>query len=138
MRATIRISNRSAGKSATRERFNSRSGFGNSNHNDYEKIKIILAVFVLLEVLDAALTFIGISQRGLLFEKNLFIRNFIASFGFLMVAAIKVFASAAFALLINYFYGNFEKYRKYLFYLSVLLALIALYGAGSSAYVLLL
>jgi len=101
------------------------------------KIKIVLAAFVLLEVLDAALTFIGISQRGLFFEKNLFARNLIASFGFLPVAAIKIFASAAFALTINYLCGRFEKYRKMLFYLSALLALIAFYGAGSSAYVLL-
>ncbi len=99
--------------------------------------KIILAVFVLLEVLDALLTFFGISQRGLAFEKNFFVRNFISSFGFLPIAAIKIITSAAFAFLINYFYGSFEKYRKYLFYLSVLLALIAFYGAGSSAYVLL-
>jgi|GEM_PF-5422169 len=102
-----------------------------------DKIKIVLAAFVLLEVLDAALTFIGISQRGLFFEKNLFARNFIASFGFLPIAAIKIVVSTAFALLINYFYGRLEKYGKMLFYLSVLLALIAFYGAGSSVYVLL-
>ena len=101
-----------------------------------QKIKIVLAAFVIFEILDAMLTFIGISQRGLFFEKNLFVRNFIASFGFLPVAAIKVFASVAFALMINYFYGRFEKYRKMLFYLSVLLALIAFYGAGSSVYIL--
>lgn len=103
-----------------------------------EKIKIILAAFVLLEILDAALTFFGISQRGLFFEKNLFARDFIASFGFLPVAAVKVFASAAFALIINYFYCRFEKYGKMFLYLSVLLMLIAFYGAGSNAYVLLL
>lgn len=102
------------------------------------KIKIILAAFVLLEVLDAALTFIGISQRGLFFEKNIFARNFIADFGFLPIAAIKVFTSAAFALLINYFYSRLEKYGKMLFYLSVLLMLIAFYGTGSSVYVLLI
>ncbi len=91
-----------------------------------------------MESLDAALTFFGISQSGLVFEKNVFIRNLIAGFGFLPVAAIKVFASAVFAFLINYFYGKFERYRKMLFYLSVLLALIALYGVGSSVFVLLL
>ncbi len=101
-----------------------------------QKIKIILAAFVLFEILDAVLTFLGISQRGLVFEKNLFARNFISSFGFLTIAMIKVFVSAAFALMINYFYGRFEKYRKMLFYLSVLLMMIAFYGAGSSVYVL--
>ncbi|MFZ3076879.1 MAG: DUF5658 family protein [Candidatus Aenigmatarchaeota archaeon] len=101
-----------------------------------DKIKIILAAFVLLEILDAALTFFGISQRGLLFEKNIFVRSFIANFGFLPIAAIKIGVSAVFAILINYLYGRFEKYRKMLLYLSVLLMLIAFYGAGSSAYVL--
>lgn len=136
---SIRISNRSDGESAAQHRFNSRSDSLRSNHNDISvntKIRIILAAFILLEILDAALTFFGISQRGLFFEKNLFARNFIASFGFLPVAAIKVFASAAFAFMINYLYGRFEKCKKYLFYLSILLSLIAFYGAGSSVYVL--
>ncbi len=101
-----------------------------------QKIKIVLAAFVLFEVLDAALTFFGISQHGLLFEKNLFVRNFISGFGFFPIAAIKVFASAAFALMINYLYGRFEIYGKALFYLSVLLMLVAFYGAGSSVYIL--
>lgn len=102
-----------------------------------KNIKIVLAAFVLLEALDAALTFFGISQRGLLFEKNLFVRNFIASFGFLPIAAIKIVLSVVFAFLINYIYKKFKKYRKMLFYLSVLLMLVASYGAGSSVYVLL-
>ncbi len=132
---SIRISNRNANGSPPINRSNSRSDFGNSSNNS-GKIKFVLAAFVLLEILDAALTFIGISHSGLTFEKNVFIRNLIAGFGFLPVAAIKVFASAAFALLINYFYGKFERYRKYLFYLSVLLMLVAFYGVGSGVYVL--
>lgn len=101
-----------------------------------KKVKIILAAFVLLEILDAVLTFFGITQLGLGFEKNVFARNLIESFGFVPIALIKVAASAAFAVMINYFYGKFKNYRKLLLCLSVLLMLIALYGAGSSAYVL--
>lgn len=101
-----------------------------------QKIKIILAGFVFLEMLDAALTFSGISQRGLIFEKNLFIRSLIEGFDFLPVAAAKVIISGIFALLINYLYSKFENYRKLLFYLSILLLLVAFYGAGSSIYIL--
>lgn len=153
---SMRISDRNAGSSAALNRFNF-SDSGNSNHarkaplfgmpkmlrifvhNDNfanTKIKIILAAFVIFEILDAALTFAGISQRGLGFEKNIFAKNLIASFGFLPVAAIKVFASAAFAFLINYLYSRLERYGKYLFYLSVLLMLMAFYGVGSGVYVL--
>ncbi len=101
-----------------------------------KRIKIILAGFVLLEILDAVLTFYGISQRGLIFEKNLFVRNFILSFGFIPVAAAKIIISGIFALLINYLCNKFENYRKFLFYLSILLLLVAFYGAGSSVYIL--
>lgn len=121
----------------TTVRNESQKGANNSVLAGVLKIKAVLVAFVLLEVLDAALTFFGISQRGLMFEKNLFVRNFIANFGFLPIAVIKIALSAAFAFLINYFYVRFEEYRKMLFYLSVLLMLVAFYGTGSSVYVLL-
>lgn len=100
------------------------------------KIKIILAAFVLLEALDAALSFFGIAVHGLSFEKNIFIRNLILSLGFFTIAAIKIAISIAFAVLISYFYDNYKNYRKFMIYLSVVLLLIALYGVGSSVYIL--
>lgn len=100
------------------------------------KTKNILVGFVLLEALDAVLTGFGIYSRGLSFEKNLFIRSLIESYGFLLVSFLKVALSLAIAYSIFTLNEKFKKQKKFLFYFSILLCLIAGYGVFSSIYAL--
>jgi hypothetical protein len=101
------------------------------------KFKYMLILFVILEMFDFLLSFYGTSITGLGFEKNLFMRSMIETYGIITVLIIKISVAAFIPLCLNYLYNRFSSYRKHLLYLSVALCIIAAYGFLSSVYALL-
>ncbi len=96
-----------------------------------DKLKLLAILFAIFQLSDFAVSYIGISTKGISFERNAFAVYFVENFGVFSLLLFKMTLSSL-VLFTAFKYNN----KQFLF-VYILITILALYGLLSAIYGLL-
>lgn len=100
-----------------------------------DKLKITSILFVVFEILDSFVSYIGISNNGIQFEKNPIAILLINNFGIFSVILFKLLLSLFVLFFTFKLSKNFNAQEKTIYlFLLILMTMLALYGFTSAIY----
>lgn len=100
---------------------------------DLDKIKITAILFVVFQLIDLAISYIGISLKGISFEKNQYAVYLIQNFGILSIIFFKLLLASS-ALIFVFKFSAEESQKKFIFFVYIILTIISFYGASSAIF----